>query len=155
MIIRAFRPEDAQSVSALRWRSVRQIGPEAYSPEQVQAWLPESESVDQVLARIADGRQFWLAEIDGRVAGAVDLEGDGHIDYLYVDPDYTRRGVASQLLAYAEAQASAAGMERLYTEASELARPAFAKAGFVTLRRREFELRGVQIHNYGMEKVLG
>jgi len=154
MIIRAFENRDAEAVSALRWRSVRGIGASVYSPEQVEAWLPEPESTAQVIARLADGRWFWIVEIEGHMAGAVDLEPNGHIDYLYVDPDFARRGVGSALLAHAERMARAEGIERLYTEASELARPVFAKAGFVTLKHCEFELRGVMIHNYAMEKLL-
>ncbi|MGB3625975.1 MAG: hypothetical protein WA989_09105, partial [Henriciella sp.] len=55
-------------------------------------------------------------------------------------------------LAAVEDQARAQGTTRLYTEASEAAKSAFAKAGFDVLHRRELEVDGVAIHNWAMEK---
>ena len=58
----------------------------------------------------------------------------------------------------AEVAARALGAERLYTEASELARPVFARAGYALLSRRDFTIPAadgaVAIHNYAMEKRL-
>ena len=41
-----------------------------------------------------------------------------------------------------------------FTEASEPARSFFARQGFTIRHRRDFELAGVPIHNYAMEKHL-
>jgi putative acetyltransferase len=43
---------------------------------------------------------------------------------------------------------------RLYSEASEAARRFFLKKGLVVLHRRDFEVRGVAIHNHAVEKRL-
>jgi putative acetyltransferase len=63
------------------------------------------------------------------------------------------------VLAAAEDAARARGLERLSTEASELAQPVFARAGYVMLHRRDFTIPGeggaVAIHNYAMEKRIG
>lgn len=83
------------------------------------------------------------------------LEPDGHLDMLYCHPDHTRKGLANELLAHAEMVAHSEGMKRLFTEASELARPAFERAGYAVMHRRDFEVDGVPIHNYAMEKMLG
>jgi hypothetical protein len=48
----------------------------------------------------------------------------------------------------------ARGIARLYTEASEPARRFFAKRGFVEVSRNDFEIVGVPIHNFRMEKSL-
>ncbi len=47
------------------------------------------------------------------------------------------------------------GIERLFTEASELARRFFLRKGFTALERQDKVLRGVPIHNYRMAKTLG
>ncbi len=73
---------------------------------------------------------------------------------LYGHPDHTRKGLAERLLEAAEGDAVKLGVSRLYTEASELARPAFERAGYVVQHRRDFEVDGVPIHNYAMEKHL-
>lgn len=96
-------------------------------------------------------------ENDRAVAYAL-LEPDGHLDHLYCHPDHTRRGLADRLLTAAHDLAREIGVTKLYTEASELARPAFERAGYRVIQRREFEIphegRGIPIHNFAMEKVL-
>ena len=45
-------------------------------------------------------------------------------------------------------------MKRLHAEASEAARRFFLRRGFVVVNSRAFEISGVPIHNYAMEKWL-
>ncbi len=73
---------------------------------------------------------------------------------LYCHPDHTRKGLADRLLEQAETHARSEQIAMLFTEASELARPAFERAGYSVKERREFEIEGVAIHNYAMEKSL-
>jgi putative acetyltransferase len=54
-----------------------------------------------------------------------------------------------------ETAARAQGIQRLFTEASELARRFFERKGFTVLERQDMILRGVPIHNYRMAKTLG
>ncbi len=86
------------------------------------------------------------------------LEQDGHLDMLYCHPDHTRLGLAEALLERMEQEGRSLGIERLYTEASELARPAFERAGYSVTHRRDFAIehdgKDVPIHNYAMEKPL-
>lgn len=86
------------------------------------------------------------------------LEPDGHLDQLYCHPDHSGCGLADSLLARAERHAREHRAKRLYTEASELARSAFERAGYVLSHRRDFTIDGeggpVAIHNYAMGKRL-
>ena len=89
----------------------------------------------------------------------IDEAGDGYLDMLYCHPDHTRKGLAEALLANCEDYAHGHGLNRLYTEASELARAAFERAGYTVTHRRDFSIEGpdgsdVPIHNYAMEKLL-
>ena len=83
-----------------------------------------------------------------------DVEADGHIDHLFCRPDAAGTGVTSVLYGHMEAAAVRRGLKRLYVEASEPARRFFLKNGFTVLGRRDFELSGVPIHNFAMEKVV-
>jgi putative acetyltransferase len=76
------------------------------------------------------------------------------LDHLYCHPLHTRRGLADKLLNEAEKIARKHGNARLYTEASELARASFERAGYAVTHKRDFDLGGVPIHNYAMEKAL-
>ncbi len=101
---------------------------------------------------------FVAVNRDGRPVAFTLIEPDGHLDQLYCHPDHTRKGLAAELLMVAEDHARSRGVTRLYTEASELARAAFERAGYVTAHRRDFTIahdgQDVAIHNFAMEKSL-
>ena len=157
--IRPYRKDDAEALAEVIAAAIHEIGPHAYSPEQVAAWGARHPGPERYRERVAEGHVIFVAA-DGEdrpVAYAL-LEPDGHLDHLYNHPDHTRRGLATQLLAAAETHAVALGVERLYTEASDLARPAFERAGYVATHKREFTIphaeRDIPIHNWAMEKRL-
>lgn len=157
--IRPFREADAWAVSALTLAAIRVTGLGAYSPAQIAAWAARHPGPERFLARAAKGDLIRLAVDAGDtpVAYAL-LEADGHLDMLYCHPDHTGRGLGLRLLAEAEQEARALALPRLFTEASELARPVFARAGYALLHRRDFTIPStageVAIHNYAMEKWL-
>jgi putative acetyltransferase len=158
--IRRFRSSDAGALAALTAAAIRVTGLRAYSPQQVAAWGARHPGPERFIASAANGDTILVAVDAGDTPIAYVLtEPDGHVDMLYCHPDHTGRGVAGVLLGAAEASARASAIARLYTEASELARPAFERAGFAVLHRRDFAIahegHDVAIHNYAMEKRLG
>ncbi|WP_300396699.1 GNAT family N-acetyltransferase [Henriciella sp.] len=155
MKIRTYRAADAPRMEDIFRRAVREIGRHFYTDDQVTAWSGPRVTAEQLNLNYMDGRATFIAEDEtGRAIAFSDLEADGHVDMLYCDPDHARKGIASALLAAIERDARACGIDRLYTEASEAARPVFQKAGFTVVRRRELEVDGVAIHNWAMEKPL-
>ncbi|MEM7024153.1 MAG: GNAT family N-acetyltransferase [Pseudomonadota bacterium] len=153
--IRAYRASDASDLADLYVRSVTQIGPQDYSTAQVQAWLSLAPSAAQVHARCTDGRVILVAVgADDRPLAFGDFESDGHIGYLYCSPEAAGTGVISDLYRSLEKLARQRGLNRLFSEASEAARRFFLKQGFAVLARRDFEVAGVPIHNYAVEKRL-
>jgi putative acetyltransferase len=92
--------------------------------------------------------------MEDRIAGFSDLEPDGHVDMLYVHPDFQRRGIARALLQHIEKSARALDLRRLYTEASITARPAFEAVGFRVIVPQTVTVRGESMTNYRMEKRL-
>jgi putative acetyltransferase len=154
MHIRPYTPADAPALATLYARSVRHFGPRAYTPEQVEAWAATA-CPEKTAERCADGRTVLVAEgADGGILGFGDMEPDGHLDFLYVAPEGEGQGVGSGLYARLEDIAYAQGSARVFVEASELARPLFERWGFALTRRNDFDVGGVAIHNYSMEKTL-
>ena len=154
--IRPYEDADAAQMAQLFFDSVRSVGSRFYSPEQVRAWAPAPADPKTVRARAGDGRSTLVAvNANGEVVGYGDLEPDGHLDHLYCRPDVVGSGVGSRLVELLIAKAVAQGSARVYVEASEAARPVFERRGFTVVERRDFLLRGVPIHNYGMEKTTG
>lgn len=155
MKIRAYESRDAEALAALYVRSVEGIGPRDYSAEQVAAWAALGPSPERIEARSRDGRRMLVAvDAADRLLAFGDLEADGHIHFLYCAPEAAGRGVTSALYDELERSARAQGLKRLYSEASEAARRFFAKKGFTVTAKRAFEIDGVPIHNYAVEKRL-
>jgi len=153
--IRPYAAQDAEPLAALFYASVREIGRRDYSAEQVAAWAPQPPSPERVHARASDGRVFLVAiNAKGEPVAYGDLEADGHIDHLYCRPDAVGTGVASRLYDELETAARQQGLPKLYVEASEAARRLFLRKRFSIVRRRDFAIGGVEIHNYAMAKLL-
>lgn len=151
--IRPYQPGDAAVLPALYECSVRQLGARDYSGAQIEAWASLAPSAEALDGRMEDGRIRLVAVTDD-IAGFIDVETDGHIDLLYVAPAAAGSGVARTLLETAEVLAPLSGALRLYAEASETARPVFERLGFSIIGRRDFEVAGVAIHNWAVEKTL-
>jgi ribosomal protein S18 acetylase RimI-like enzyme len=84
----------------------------------------------------AMGRHFWLAELDGRIVGAVLGTHDsrkGWINRLAVHPDFRRRGLARALLARVEQSLAEDGIEiftALIDSENEASCRAFESTGY-------------------------
>lgn len=153
--IRTYEPRDAAGVADVFFRSAREVARSDYTAEQVRAWVPERWDAETEHRRSGDGRLVLVAVGEpGRVVAFIDLEADGHIDRLFCAPEAAGQGIASRLYDGVEAAAREQGLERLFTEASELARRFFERKGFTVLARQDMILRGVPIHNYRMAKTL-
>jgi putative acetyltransferase len=152
-VIRPYRSDDVGNLVALFRASVRQTALGDYTAAQVRAWAPDFIDLGQFGSTCAS-KSTWVAEAPNDIAGFSDLESDGHVDMLYVHPRFQRRGVARALLAHIESIARSRGLDRLYTEASITARPAFEALGFTVLGARTVLTRGQSMKNYRMEKRL-
>ncbi len=155
MSVRAYEKEDAALLCEIFVKAVEQVGNQDYTPAQVEAWAARCPGPARLEDLLKDGR-IRLVAVDqaNRPLAFCDLEPDGHIDFLYCAPEVAGTGVTSSLYDVVEQTARLRGMIRLYSEASEPARRFFLKRGFVVIARRDFELSGVSIHNYAVEKVL-
>ena len=153
--IRPFEEGDAEALAELGRAAIGAIGPEAYSEEQVEAWLSNFAGAEVYQAQADAGTQIFIAtdESDVPVAYAM-LEQTGHLDHLYCHPDHTREGIASSLLATAALYAKYHGITHLFTEASEVAKPAFESAGYTAMKKRTFDIDGVEITNWAMVREI-
>lgn len=153
--IRPYRTGDAAAIADVFRRSVEGVGPKDYAPDQVVAWAGRAPEEAAVSKRCEDGRTVMVAADEADLPFAyIDLEADGHLDHLYCAPEGVGQGIASSLYEELEKMARAQGLGRIYVEASEAAKRFFLRHGFVVVERRDFEVAGVPMHNYGMKKKL-
>lgn len=153
--IRPFTASDATAMVEIYRYSVVEIGPNAYNPEQVAVWSNLVPTAEQFINIMTDGR-FCLVAVNenDQVVAFADVEADGHIGFLYALPDVAGTGVVKKLYDTLEAHAREQDIGKLYSEASEFAKSFLLKQGFSVVERRDFEVAGVPIHNFAVEKRL-
>ena len=151
--IRDYRAGDAPEIVRLFYETVRSVNRADYSNEQVEAWAPGVPEPEEWNARMS-GRRTLVAEEGGEVVGFAELEGDGHLDMLYLRKDAVGRGVGRRLYREVEREARASGLGRIFTEASITARPFFGRHGFRVVREQTVTVRGVPMTNFAMAKML-
>jgi len=153
-MIRRYQPGDHLFIGQIYYDAVHQLAAADYTPGQLEAWASKPIGFDHWKTRCAI-KQPFVKELDGRVVGFMELDGDGHIDCTYVDPAYSRRGVMSEIMEAVKREAKERGVPRLFAEVSITARPFFEKHGFIHVRDNLVPIRGETLANYIMECPLG
>jgi putative acetyltransferase len=151
LAIRPYRPSDLDVVIAIFQGAIREIASRDYAPAQIEAWA-QVDRAGWESRRLS--RPTWVAVIGETIVGFSDLEPDGHLDMMFVHPARQGIGVASALLATAEAAARAQGLTAIFTHASITARPFFERRGFRVVAEQSVEKRGQRLTNFRMEKAL-
>lgn len=126
---------------ALFEQSVRRMGPEHYSPAQVEQWALGARHPG--LASQLREHHGWIIEQEGIPLGFVTLSDDGHLSLLYVSADHPRQGLGGLLLAQALQAASRLGLHSLTTEASAFSLALFLRHGFEQAGLETVERGGV------------
>jgi putative acetyltransferase len=152
--LREYTDSDAEATLTVFLRAIRETAAGDYSPDQAAAWAAEHRDL-AAWAASRTAAHTQVAIIDGRVVGFTDLDDDGYVDMLFVDPDFGRQGVATSMLAATIALARQRGTVALTTYASLTAKPLFERHGFVVPEERHFLSRDVELTNVAMRCELG
>lgn len=121
-------PEDGLALLSIHTRAIAMVGVDDYGPEVARSWAHGLTA--QGYGRVMKGGEvFEVAVIDGMVIGFCSIK-PGVICGLFVDPDFMRRGVATQLLSHALAWMKAQGCARVEIEATLTAVPFLSQARF-------------------------
>ena len=152
-MIRKYQPGDHEAIAEIFTRAVHEIASEFYTPAQCRAWAARKPNPEHWATRCAT-KQPFVYVVNGRIAGFLELDPDGHIDCMYVHPDHARKGVASALIDVAVEACVATGVTMVYVEASHCARPVFEKKGFVVVADLIVEANGEKLPNFNMEREL-
>jgi putative acetyltransferase len=151
MTERQYTPADLPQIMAVYHEAIHTLAAPFYAKEQLDAWAPQDQKVDCWQERMAQVRTRVI-EDEGLMAGFVSYDLTGHLDLLFVHPRFARRGVATRLCVAVEQELRAAGVARIFTEASLAARVFFERIGFRVIAEEAVECRGVPLRRYAMEK---
>ncbi len=124
--LRRAGPADAGAVADVWLRSRRAALPVVPAPVH-----PDDEVRHHFETVLVPARETWLADADGAAVAVLVLDGD-EIDQLYVDPDWQRRGIGTELVRLAQ-QRRPGGLA-LWTFLANLpARRFYERHGFVAV----------------------
>ena len=151
MTLRPARPSDAAPLGAVFADAIRTVGPEHYSPAQIEVWTASAADAAAYGRRILRA-DVTVAEDPTGIVGFAALGRGGHVAALFVRGDRQRRGIGRALLTTVVRQAREGGVERLHAEASVFSLPLFLSAGFVVMGRDVFARDGVEIERALVER---
>lgn len=151
--LRPYRPDDASALMRLFKDTIRRVNSRDYAPGQIAAWA--SDDIDsEAWASRFEGRFAVVAEVDGMIAGFVDLSPEGYLDRLFVSADHEGQGIATVLMDGVVAEAQRLRLPKIEVQVSLTARPFFERRGFRVVESRCVEVRGSLLDCFGMEREL-
>lgn len=149
MRIRDATPADAEAIREVHSTSITELGTQAYSREQVEAWALGCESADYTAAIEHEDMEYVVAESGDEVVGfgsmkTVPPEGyeaaaDAEVTGVYVHPSVARDGVGTRIYGELEDRARDAGVGTLVLGASRNAVPFYEAHGYDRVREFDHE----------------
>lgn len=152
--IRRYKPEDAEGISGLYEKSVREIAIELYTPEEVEVWASYADEIEEIRHRLAEGLTL-VAESGNTPVAFGQLKPVSHIAFLYTIKEYSRMGIATEIYKRLEDHALDKGAQYLTTDASRISKPLFERLGFQLECPVIEKRKGVELECFKMKKELG
>jgi len=152
IIIRSYEEKDAPFLAAIYFNTIHNINSKDYSSEQINAWAP---SID-----IEGWIKKWhrvppfVAVLNDTIVGFAEFEENGHIDCFYCHYEYQRCGIGNALMNAIEVKARKDNIKMIFAEVSITAKPFFLANGFKIVKEQSVNIRGVNLTNFVMEKIL-
>lgn len=151
--LRRVRAGDGEALHDVFLSSIHSLAAGHYAPDQLDAWTSEITPA-RLEVRLTQTIAV-AAECEGRIVGfgALDVN-HAELDFLYVHPDFARRGIGRRLADWVEAEALRRGIRQLQLTASLNAFAAYERMGYVRRRAMTRVLHGVAVPCVRMEKNL-
>lgn len=153
MIIRKGHLIDLAELQQLFVGTIRHTCAKDYNSEQIDAWTAGIENA-QRWQEIMTEQFVLIAQDTKNITGFCTL-AKNCIDLLYVHKDHQRQGIAHSLYTVIEKEAKQQGYFKLSANVSKTARPFFEKVGFKVLNEQTVKLKGIELTNYKMIKMMG
>lgn len=151
---RQYKSSDAPALASIYYNTIHNINIRDYSPEQINAWAPSSSLELNGWKRKWEKLTPIVALSENIIVGFAEFESDGHIDCFYVHHEFQNKGIASALMIAIETKAKQNNIPRIYAEVSITAKSFFEKRDFQVIRKQSVTIRGCQLTNFVMEKIL-
>jgi GNAT superfamily N-acetyltransferase len=142
MLLRRFTTEDADQLSRLIVRTLREVNRRDYSAEAIEALIPFF-TPDRLLEK--PRQQYMIVCVhDDDVVGAASLDAD-RVRNAFVDAGLHRQGIGTLLMAEIEVHALESNQSRLYLHSALSAEPLYRALGYETIGPIDRELNGYPV----------
>ncbi len=116
----------AQRLLEIRWDAIIHLADD-FGYAAVERWASSASSDRAALA--SERNRVWVAESEAIVVGWIEVE-EAKVKGLYVDSSFSRSGVGSSLMAYAECAIQLQGAVTVHLDASPNAVSFYARLGY-------------------------
>lgn len=125
-------PDDAEPIAALVLAAFDEFIAPDYTTEQGVAEFRRYAAAEALRRRAERDHFVMVAEVDGVLAGMIEVRDCNHVALLFVAKDFHRRGIAARLLerGLAEARVRRPDVERVTINSSRYGVPAYERMGF-------------------------
>lgn len=151
--IRLANYRDVDEIIAVFKTSILAIDESIYIKQQKEAWAAKGNDLAYWKRQITT-QFFVVATVNQKIVGFASVTPQGYIDFMFVNPTYQKQHFASQLFYYIEKLSTQNKVLQLTTYASKIAKPFFAKKGFITISESRTKINEVTLINYFMIKRL-
>ncbi|WP_340113695.1 GNAT family N-acetyltransferase [Maribellus mangrovi] len=152
LIITPAKAIDLDEILTLFVDTINKVCARDYSPKQRSAWTAGAKNTERWKKKL-NRQYFVVARLEETLVGFASLENN-YIDFLFVHKDFQGHGIAGKLLDVLEQKASESNIEKLVSDVSLIARPFFERAGFEVIQEQNKLIRGENLINYRMQKML-
>lgn len=155
MKIRVAEPEDAAEICVVLRRAITElcVADHRYDPEILQPWLGNKTETNLRDWTSRSGQIYYVAVIDGTIAGVGAVSAADGILLNYVSPDYQYRGVSKAIMKALEVWLIQQGQTSSRLHSTSTARSFYEKIGY--LPNGEPETRKTGLVSFPMIKQLG
>ena len=158
---RAATEADLPALAALYRDAARVLGPQAYTPEQVAAWMCAPDDAAAFRAWILEADTELACDAHDTPLGFCGISATGHVHSLYVRADRVRLGIGTALLERAIARALEGAPERasrtgpmpLDAWVTPFSRPVFLRLGFRLTETVQAPFQGVMFERYRVTRT--
>jgi putative acetyltransferase len=153
LTIRPFVKDDAPTLRALVFNTVRQVNIADYSAQQVTAWAPKCYDAKAWLKRMQATHPF-VAVQNNQIVGFADIQKTGYIDFFYCHWQFQRQGIGSALMQTLLSMAKQQHIQKLRSHVSITAKPFFEHFGFKVESTQQIKIEQQVLPNFIMTKVV-
>jgi len=153
ILITCAKSADLPGILALFADTINTVCTKDYSAEQHAAWTASAKDTKRWTKKLKT-QYFLVARLRETIVGFASLKDNTHVDLLFVHKDFQGRGIAKSLYKKMQQQAINKQVRVITSDVSFTARSFFEKMGFMLIARQDNLVRGVNLPNLKMKKIL-